>query len=394
MSIALDACPLCRSSELSGSFHTQQIRDLFDIKSQAMTIALCETCGFVFQNPLLPSLADTTHYEEHSSYVTLPSPQFEIAKRDQFAWIKSVARSSGFEALLAHRTRATGLYEIGASVGALLAVAKADGWPVSGLEPSPAAVRVASDAYQIAIRQGDLRALDQIELPIVTRIHVLEHIPDPVAALAHLHRIAPSSSLLTIEVPDFSHPRNTGGTGYFVPEHVSYFTADSLVRAATAAGWSTADVHVHEYSDAPEFCMYPVLRGSFLKLTRDDRILLRGLARDLTTSYVENQANVLREKLRTFARQHSSIVLFGGGWHTLMLLELCSPQERAQIKAILDSNPDRAGSEIEGIKIEHSANLPSYRGAGIVVSSQGYQEQIVEQIRASVGDACPILTFY
>jgi hypothetical protein len=318
----------------------------------------------------------------------------ENAKRDQFAWIIEIARASGFEALLSKQGRRFGLYEIGASVGALLAVAKSAGWEVSGVEPSSAAVAIAKETYALDIARGDLRAVSEISAPVITMIHVLEHIPRPVDALAHLGRITSPTTLLTIEVPDFSHPRNSGGSGYFVPEHVNYFTADSLVRAAIAAGWSVVDVRVHEYVDADEFCMYPVLRGSFVKRTPADLLLQREIARDMTSSHLDEQSNRLREKLRAFANAHEALVVFGGGWHTLMLLGLLRADERAKIKVILDSNPDRAGNQIEGITIEHAARLPAYAGHGVVVSSQGYQEQIVDQIRASVGDACPILTFY
>jgi hypothetical protein len=375
-------------------FHVEPVRDLFDIKSSEMHLSLCDRCGFVFQDPILPSLEGTAHYEDHSSYVSLPSPQMERAKRDQFAWIMQVAESTGFAGLRQADGGPLGLYEIGASVGALLAVARTGGWRVGGLEPSKAAVRVAQESYQLAIEGGDLRALERIDLPVVTMIHVLEHIPDPVAALAHLYRITPASALLTVEVPDFSRPRNTGGTGFFVPEHVSYFTADTLVRAALTADWTIADVHVHEYRDAPEFCMYPVLRGSFLKLSCDDRVRLRTRARDLVTSYLDAQAAALREKVRRFAEGQSSLILFGGGWHTQMLLNVMGPEERAKVALILDSNPDRAGGEIEGVRIEAASTLPTHRGRAIVVSSQGYQEQIVEQIRATVGDSCPVLTLY
>jgi hypothetical protein len=388
------ACPVCRSGQVSSDFHRQEVRDLFDIPSQELTLALCEGCGFLFQHPLLPALEGTAHYEQHSSYVTLPSAQIETAKRDQFGWISKVAKSSGFAHLLRANETPFGLYEIGASVGALLTVANAAGWTVGGVEPSAAATQVARDRYGLAIATGDLRTVSKIELPIITMIHVLEHIPDPVSALAHLFAIAPSTCMLAIEVPDFSLPKNAGGSGYFVPEHVSYFTADTLVRAATAAGWSTVDVHVHEYPrEASEFCMYPVLRGTFQKLSGAALRQTRELARDVVANYLDTQARELRDKVREFARAHASLVLFGGGWHTQMLLGVLGPEERAKINIIVDSNPARSGGEIEGIKIDSATNLAKYEGCGFVVSSQGYQEQIVDQIRATLADAA-ILTFY
>jgi hypothetical protein len=389
------ACPVCSSDDVLDGFHRQPVRELFDIKSQELRLSLCRRCGFVFQDPLLPSLENPKHYEDHSSYVTLPTAQIQNAKRDQFAWIASTVESTGFAGLMQTKAQSPGMYEIGPSVGALLAVAKAAGWRVGGLEPSAAAVQVAAESYEIAIATGNLRAATRIDLPVITMVHVLEHVPDPVAALAHLNQIAPASCLLAIEVPDFSVPKNAGGSGYFVPEHVNYFTAGTLVRAATAAGWTTTDVHVHEYaSDAGEFCLYPVLRGVFLKLDPADLVALRMMARDRVGTYLDAQARDLRDKLRTFGAQQASLVLFGGGWHTQMLLDVMRPEERAKVRVIVDSNPARTGSKISGIEIDHAKNLPRYRESGIVVSSQGYQEQIVKQIRATIGDGASILTFY
>lgn len=77
-----------------------------------------------------------------------------------------------------------------------------------------------------------------------------------------------------------------------------------------------------------------------------------------------------------------------------MLLNLLSKDELKSIRVILDSNPQRAGSQLGGITVEHASNLVRYAGLGIVVSSQGYQTQIVEQVKAVIGDRSPLLTFY
>ena len=94
----------------------------------------------------------------------------ERAKHDQFDWIAAITAASGFAGLLHAKTIDLGLYEIGASVGALLAVANARGWKVGGLEPSRAAVAVAREHYQLTIEAGDLFALQRIELPVITTV--------------------------------------------------------------------------------------------------------------------------------------------------------------------------------------------------------------------------------
>ena len=73
---------------------------------------------------------------------------------------------------------------------------------------------------------------------VITMIHVLEHIVDPVAVLATLRGKLTPGGLLLIEVPH--HPANP--FELLIADHRSHFTADSLSRALTAAGYEIVSV--------------------------------------------------------------------------------------------------------------------------------------------------------
>lgn len=73
---------------------------------------------------------------------------------------------------------------------------------------------------------------------VITMIHVLEHIVDPVDVLATLRSKLGPGGLLLIEVPH--HPANA--FELLIADHRSHFTADSLVRALTAAGYEIVSV--------------------------------------------------------------------------------------------------------------------------------------------------------
>ena len=73
---------------------------------------------------------------------------------------------------------------------------------------------------------------------VITMVHVLEHIVDPVAVLETLRgKIAPGG-LLLIEVPH--HPANP--FELLIADHRTHFTADSMTRALAAAGFEIASV--------------------------------------------------------------------------------------------------------------------------------------------------------
>lgn len=73
---------------------------------------------------------------------------------------------------------------------------------------------------------------------VITMIHVLEHIVDPVAVLEALRRKLAPNGLLLIEVPH--HPANP--FELLIADHRSHFTADSVVRALASAGYEIVAV--------------------------------------------------------------------------------------------------------------------------------------------------------
>jgi SAM-dependent methyltransferase len=73
---------------------------------------------------------------------------------------------------------------------------------------------------------------------VITMIHVLEHIVDPIGVLEKLRGKLSPGGLLLIEVPH--HPANP--FELLIADHRTHFTADSLTRALAAAGFEVAAV--------------------------------------------------------------------------------------------------------------------------------------------------------
>ena len=73
---------------------------------------------------------------------------------------------------------------------------------------------------------------------VITMIHVLEHIVDPVAVLRSLRGKLVAGGLLLIEVPH--HPVNP--FELLIADHRTHFTADALLRALALAGYEILSV--------------------------------------------------------------------------------------------------------------------------------------------------------
>lgn len=79
-----------------------------------------------------------------------------------------------------------------------------------------------------------LQALADASLDAVVAFHVLEHLPDPRAALQELARVLAPGGQAWIEVPDVMSGWRS--RNYVHPAHLSYFSAPQLQRLALAAG--------------------------------------------------------------------------------------------------------------------------------------------------------------
>lgn len=139
--------------------------------------------------------------------------------------------------------------EIGYGSGALLRRFLDDGAEVSGVDPDQLLV----DVDPVVRARGDLRVggiEDASALPdeqdLVYGVHVLEHVADPHRALAASHDLLRPGGRVSFLTPagDSTALERYGAAWWMLedPTHVRFFTADSLARAAAAAGFVDIEV--------------------------------------------------------------------------------------------------------------------------------------------------------
>lgn len=144
------------------------------------------------------------------------------------------------------------LLDVGCGEGFVLKFFDRLGWQVQGIDYSRAGVQQVNPDYVGHVEQGDVfdlleaRIASERQYDLVWLGNVLEHVLDPVSLLQSLRRLVAPSGLLVVTVPN-------DGTAYHeelyakgaipdrfwiaMPDHLSYFTADSLRRTAEATDW-------------------------------------------------------------------------------------------------------------------------------------------------------------
>lgn len=131
-----------------------------------------------------------------------------------------------------------GLVDVGAATGYFLDVAREAGWPVQGVEASHwAADQARGRGHRVV---GSLQEVDEDSLDAVTFFQVLEHLPDPQAALGQASdRLRPGGTVLCETWDAGSRTARLAGSHWqqlSPPSVLWLFTREGMRRSAERAG--------------------------------------------------------------------------------------------------------------------------------------------------------------
>lgn len=149
------------------------------------------------------------------------------------------------------------LLDVGCGEGFVVAAFAQRGWQAQGIDYSRAGVEVMNPAVADRVEQGDVFALLRRRIEagerhdLVWLGNVLEHVLDPIGLLESLRPLVAPGGLLVATVPNDGNAYHEEllASGAIperfwvaIPDHMSYFTVESLRRTASATGWDCLDV--------------------------------------------------------------------------------------------------------------------------------------------------------
>ncbi len=125
---------------------------------------------------------------------------------------------------------------------------------VRGVEPDPRAAGVAR-SRGLDVLEGTAESLPEAikdrSYDLIAFVHVLEHTLDPVKALRNARELLAEGGVMSIEVPNNAceGARRMGEAWRWLdaPRHLNFFTAESLVACAQAAGLTVTAVLYRGY---------------------------------------------------------------------------------------------------------------------------------------------------
>jgi SAM-dependent methyltransferase len=200
-------------------------------------LARCDGCGLVSVDPLPSAGGALSGYDERYFRGEHGYRDYEAEAalfRREFRRRMRALRAAGLSGTLV---------DVGCATGHALAEAALAGFSPRGFEPverAAAAARARTGAPVEAVPLEQARVAPG-SAGVVTFFDVLEHLVDPVAALARARTWLAPGGAVAATVPDFggAWARTTGRRWPFVVpwEHLHYFTRTTLARTLAAAGF-------------------------------------------------------------------------------------------------------------------------------------------------------------
>lgn len=139
------------------------------------------------------------------------------------------------------------LLDVGCGTGAFLQAARNAGYDVEGIEPGWCSSVFARSRLRLPVVTRSVDRFQPNELfDIVAALHVLEHMPDPLAALRHFARICRPGGTIVIATPNLGSDRarqlEAAWEAVGPADHLFLFDAVTIRALADKAGLALIDV--------------------------------------------------------------------------------------------------------------------------------------------------------
>ncbi len=231
MTEIVKSCPLC-------GLNASSLFDRREFRSQPVTNVICQGCGLVYQSPRMVESERQTFYE--AEYRLLYQGQEGPNPKDLKV---QTARAQVALDFIRQRVKSSNpILDIGCSTGVLLQQFQAFyQCRACGVEPGNLYRQYAQSlGLEVFSSLVDLQQAEASQFNLVSMMHVLEHLPNPVEYLQNLREnfLEPDGWLL-LEVPNlYAHD-------CFEVAHLVSFSAHTLTQVVRKAGFRVVQMRNH-----------------------------------------------------------------------------------------------------------------------------------------------------
>lgn len=178
-----------------------------------------------------PSLDVLPKYYESDDYISHTDGKRSLFEK-VYHIIKSYSLKKKVQLINSFHPQKGRILDIGSGTGDFLATAKANGWLITGLEPSE---KAKNNAISKGVSfENDIKSIENQSFDVITMWHVLEHVPDIEQQIKELKRLLKPNGTIIIAVPNFksfdaNHYREFWAA-YDAPRHLWHFSKISIEK--------------------------------------------------------------------------------------------------------------------------------------------------------------------
>ena len=218
--------------------------------AQIARVVRCKNCGLIYANPR-GQLVDHEDYEQWEEAGLLNGLEADLTHPWRWRLDKESLQVRDFR-----NTRKTldrlhpqkgKVLEVGSGLGYLLKSFKDDGWDVVGVDPWR---ELPSFTQRVQGFETTPLTLEQANLPaesadVVILLHVIEHVPDPIATMTEIFRVLKPGGHLVMETPRYDtfmfklmgkRERSLRQDG-----HIYFYTHDTLQKSYEKVGFTEVE---------------------------------------------------------------------------------------------------------------------------------------------------------
>ncbi len=315
-----------------------------------LNVYQCASCGFV-STPV--QLAD----DYYDDYVNAPSlsaqmQEFQTAQADEF--------------FRRFQLKGKSVLEIGCGDGFFLAALAAHGAVCTGVEPSELQRSIALGRnlhVEVGILSPDRQLARGPFDAFVTR-QVFEHIENMTEFLGSIRKNLRAAAVGLVEVPNLEKLIAEGRFFDFIPEHVNYFSPDSLRLALELGGFEMLEI-------------LPVQDGESL------RAFVRSKQQP-SFAGIERCVGEMRESIARFIADRKSrgerVAIWGAGGKGLSMLAV---SDLAGVDILVDGDPHKLGrfTPVSHLRVCSPQELRGLDIGAVIITAPAYQHEILRILR-------------
>lgn len=231
-------CGTARRTEFASKRADRVTRRVGGPTDPGLRFVLCETCGHVYQDPMLDE--DDLRRVYTDEYRPLLTDEADIAREMRRGRPVSEQLADWIEPSVRRRT----VLDVGCGSGTYLLPFKERGWEVFGIDPVPrwtefARRRLGGTPETIVTGRYGPDAFPGRRFSLILFSHTVEHLPDPVPLLGAMRDHLEEDGVLFVATPNLLNPpaRERLFEGFLAGAHVRLYSPASLATVLARAGF-------------------------------------------------------------------------------------------------------------------------------------------------------------